>query len=524
MCGIIDTFYINFRVWQKSPQHEYKREGIIMNFIKKSKEESDRLLYHAFSFGLVIIFIDFLVIWAKDQFVIELKDLLVASGIIFCLIPILYYKKSKTREKFVLISLVCIECLTMVLYVSSWLYASVLWVLSFTVAALYFDVRLTKMLLFIKIPLIVVGTFMVLPLKGTDYAIHVTVRSAIFICIYLILELLIVGLLFAYMAKKTNGIFSQYTEQNEKVDAMFLKAIKSSQEIDSIIEQLYKDIHTGRTLITDIRCKGDRINEESIDMSRMAVDSVKSMEVMSKTLDDTAKNSENVVSLTNEIKGITQISQNNILQLIEKVTAIDEANQRTSRQFEQLQASTKEIETAIDIINNVAKQTSLLALNATIEAARAGEAGKGFAVVAGEISKLAMETSASAKTIVATIEEINLSATDSMSALNVTSELVTDSLETVSLAKEDFDKLFAYNNRVVQEIDNSKGMIHELETDAKEVQFSFEQTVEQCYNNSSNITDMTKTLLTLEQYFGTITTYAESVQKYSKELVNSEIL
>jgi methyl-accepting chemotaxis protein len=78
---------------------------------------------------------------------------------------------------------------------------------------------------------------------------------------------------------------------------------------------------------------------------------------------------------------------------------------RVQEGIQQINLSAEKIKDIVNLISEIADRTNLLSLNASIESARAGEAGKGFAVVAQEISKLADNSTVSAKQISQLINE-----------------------------------------------------------------------------------------------------------------------
>ena len=114
---------------------------------------------------------------------------------------------------------------------------------------------------------------------------------------------------------------------------------------------------------------------------------------------------------------------------------IDKANESVQNgkvvveKLEKLDAYMNEMNTIVEIINNITEQTSLLSLNASIEAARAGEAGKGFAVVASEISGMATQTQEATLDITELINNVS-------SAINEVVKVAYNMIEGINEEKE----------------------------------------------------------------------------------------
>ncbi|HEY9455781.1 MAG TPA: methyl-accepting chemotaxis protein [Bradyrhizobium sp.] len=101
-----------------------------------------------------------------------------------------------------------------------------------------------------------------------------------------------------------------------------------------------------------------------------------------------------------------------------------EAARQASANVDRLRESSAAIGNVVNLIAQIARQTTLLALNSTIEAARAGEAGRGFAVVATEVKALAVQTQNATKEITKKIEALQRDAAGSVDAVHRISQAI----------------------------------------------------------------------------------------------------
>jgi hypothetical protein len=156
----------------------------------------------------------------------------------------------------------------------------------------------------------------------------------------------------------------------------------------------------------------DRLHRELMDLSSSLASGseAKSVYDQATLIHRTSKNSLMTVSSVSLMAQRMSDTARHIAQHIDaSQQSIQGANVLTSdamQTIERLSFAAKEVGDVVNLINDIAEQTSLLALNASIEAASAGEAGRGFAVVAHEVKNLANETAKATDAIATKIRDI----------------------------------------------------------------------------------------------------------------------
>ncbi|MGJ4944182.1 methyl-accepting chemotaxis protein [Bradyrhizobium sp. HKCCYLS1011] len=151
---------------------------------------------------------------------------------------------------------------------------------------------------------------------------------------------------------------------------------------------------------------------------------------------------------------VTQSAHDIGAQVRDAGTLADQASaaaQEARANVDRLRESSAAIGNVVNLIAQIARQTTLLALNSTIEAARAGEAGRGFAVVATEVKALAVQTQNATEEITKKIEALQNDATGSADAVH----RIAQAIEAIRPVFAHVDGTIAEQNQTTGEISDN---------------------------------------------------------------------
>jgi len=267
---------------------------------------------------------------------------------------------------------------------------------------------------------------------------------------------------FNQMLQNLKAIISTMNNNSAEINEATVKLLQranetktASNEIAETVEQIAADVET---------------QHKSLDESALV------LAEMSASIHTIAENSSSASELSANTYDEIEAGNQKVDALIRQMNSINSSIKASSDSMLDLKSHSQEIESIINIIQDISSQTNLLALNAAIEAARAGEAGKGFAVVADEVRKLAEQSEQSTVNICSIIEKMKEATNQTVDTMDVVINHVKEGIYSVDETKGVFYNIFQAIQDINAKIQEITASSEEMSAAAEEITASANET------------------------------------------------
>lgn len=300
-----------------------------------------------------------------------------------------------------------------------------------------------------------------------------------------------------------------------------LISIKEQQErqkilLDSIVSStstITDEINFMQNISSEVLKESSNVNSSMNEVLNGATETATTLQeqlVMTgeieKSIDESADLSKN---MEKEFQGTieqAETGRKDMTALEDSSKVLVDSNDEVVQAMDSLTEKMEDARKIIELINQIADQTTLLSLNASIEAARAGEAGKGFAVVANEIQKLAHNTQDATSDIAGILDELGEESENAINAIQKLTGVSDSQTGLIKAATERFEEIEKSIASFSKQVKGQSSLLNNIKTSTKklnsgieavssfseELMASTETTRSISEKTSKNIKDMTE--------------------------------
>ncbi len=250
----------------------------------------------------------------------------------------------------------------------------------------------------------------------------------------------------------------------------------SVEEVGMNIEALAASIEATSTSTSEMGSSISQVTRNSEKLSEFVETTSGIIAQAVNGMEKVSENAENSKILSSDTMRDASKGQDAMKSMSESVEMISETVESASVVIRKLEARSDEIGSVLDVIDEIADQTSLLALNASIIAAQAGEHGRGFAVVADEIKELATRVSESTKEISRIVKTVQKDSAQAVEAMDEGNTQVQEGLKLARLAGDALEKIILgaqwsanVANDIAGAIQEQTGMNQSIENSIQDV-------------------------------------------------------